>query len=42
MVGLWVNLVEVWFGIIERIALRRDVLVPMRELHGEIRVFIEG
>ena len=38
----WMNLVEVWFGIIERQALRRDVSRTVRELNTKIRTFING
>ncbi len=40
--GSLLNLVEVWFGIIERQALRRGVFVSARELTGKIRSFING
>ena len=40
--GSWLNLVEVWFGIIERQALRRGVFVSVRELMTKIRSFING
>ncbi len=36
------DLVEVWSGIIERQALRRGVLVSVRELTGKIRALING
>lgn len=38
----WLNLVEVWFGIIERQALRRGVSRSVRELNAKIRTFITG
>jgi transposase len=38
----WINLVEVWFGIIERQALRRGVSRSVRELNTKIRAFIDG
>jgi transposase len=38
----WLNLVEVWFGIIERQALRRGVFRGVRELNAKIRAFIDG
>ena len=38
----WLNLVEVWFGIIERQALRRGVSRSVRELNAKIRTFING
>ncbi len=40
--GSWLNMVEVWFGIIERQALRRGAFVSVRELTGKIRDFITG
>ncbi len=40
--GSWLNLVEVWFGIIERQALRRGVFTSVRQLTGKIRDFING
>ena len=40
--GSWLNLVEVWFGIIERQALRRGVFVSVKDLTGRIRAFING
>src|SRR5204863_7762604 len=40
--GSWLNLVEVWFGIIERQALRRGVFPSVRELTTKIRAFIDG
>jgi hypothetical protein len=38
----WVNLVEVWFGIIERQAIRRGTLGSVRDLTTKIRGFIDG
>ncbi len=38
----WMNLVEVWFGIIERQALRRGSFSSVRELNAKIRAFIDG
>ncbi len=38
----WRNLVEVWFGIIERQALRRGSFSSVRELNAKIRTFIDG
>ena len=35
--GSWLNLVEVWFGIIERQAIRRGVFPAVRDLTGKIR-----
>ena len=40
--GSWLNLVEVWFGIIERQAIRRGVFPSVRDLMIKIRVFITG
>ena len=40
--GSWLNLVEVWFGIIERQALRRGIFPSVRELMIKIRTFIDG
>lgn len=38
----WMNLVEVWFGIIERQAIHRGTLRNVRELTTKIREFING
>jgi len=40
--GSWLNLVEIWFGIIERQALRRGVFPSVRDLMIKIRAFITG
>jgi transposase len=40
--GSWLNLVEVWFGIIERQAIRRGVFPSVQNLVGKIRAFIIG
>jgi transposase len=40
--GSWLNLVEVWFGIIERQAIHRGTFTSVRELTGKIRQFING
>jgi transposase len=40
--GSWLNLVEVWFGIIERQALRRGAFPSVRDLIIKIRAFING
>jgi transposase len=40
--GSWLNLVEVWFGIIERQAIRRGVFPSVRDLTTKIRAFITG
>ena len=36
------NLVEVWFGIIERQAIRRRVFKSVRDLNTNIRTFIDS
>jgi len=40
--GSWLNLVEVWFGIIERQAIRRGAFPSVRDLMIKIRAFING
>ena len=40
--GSWLNLVEVWFGIIERQAIHRGTFPSVRELMIKIRAFING
>ena len=40
--GSWLNLVEVWFGIIERQAIRRGSFTSARDLMIKIRQFITG
>jgi transposase len=40
--GSWLNLVEVWFGIIERQAVRRGTFTSVRDLMIKIRSFITG
>jgi transposase len=40
--GSWLNLVEVWFGIIERQAIRRGTFTSVRDLMIKIRTFITG
>ncbi len=40
--GFWLNLVEVWFGIIDRQAIRRGVFGSVRGLNTKIRAFING
>jgi transposase len=40
--GSWLNLVEVWFGIIERQAIRRGTFRSVRDLNAKIRAFIDG
>ena len=36
------NLVEVWFGIVERQAIRRGVFKSVADLNAKIRAFING
>jgi DDE superfamily endonuclease len=38
----WMNLVEVWFGIIERQTIHRGSFASLRELTTAIRTFISG
>lgn len=40
--GSGLNLVEVWFGIIERQAIRRGTYTSVRDLTTKIRAFITG
>jgi transposase/transposase-like protein len=40
--GSWLNLVEVWFGLIERQAIRRGTFRSVRELNAKIRDFVNG
>ncbi len=40
--GSWLNLVEVWFGIIDRQAIRRGTFVSVTDLVAKIRQFING
>lgn len=40
--GSWLNLIEVWFGIIERQAIRRGTFTSARDLTSKIRTFING
>jgi transposase len=40
--GSWLNLVEVWFGIIQRQAIRRGTFTSVRDLMIKIRAFING
>jgi transposase len=40
--GSWLNLVEVWFGIIERQAIRRGTYTSVTDLNTKIRAFITG
>ena len=36
------NLVEVWFGIVERQAIRQGVFKSVKDLNTKIRTFIDG
>ncbi len=38
----WMNLVEVWFGIVERQAIRRGVFKSVKDLNTKIRAFLDG
>jgi transposase len=38
----WMNLVEVWFSIIERQAIHRGTFTSVRDLNAKIRAFITG
>jgi len=38
----WMNLVEVWFGIVERQAIRRGTFKSVKDLNTKIRAFIDG
>ena len=38
----WMNLVEVWFSMIERQAIHRGSFTSIRELNAKIRAFIDG
>jgi hypothetical protein len=40
--GSWLNLVEVWFGIIDRQAIRRGVFGSVQDLNAKIRALIDG
>ncbi len=40
--GSWLNLVEVWFSIIERQAIHRGTFGSVKELNTKIRAFIDG
>jgi transposase len=40
--GSWLNLVEVWFGIIERQSIRRGTFASVKDLNAKIRAFIDG
>jgi transposase len=38
----WMNLVEVWFGLVERQAVRRGVFKSVPDLNARLRAYIEG
>lgn len=38
----WMNLVEVWLGIVERQAIRHGVFKSAKDLNTKIRTFIDG
>ena len=40
--GSWLNLVEVWFGIIDRQAIRRGIFTSVKDLNAKIRQFVTG
>ena len=40
--GSWLNLVEVWFGIIERQAIHRGSFTSVKDLNAKIRAFVDG
>jgi transposase len=40
--GSWLNLVEVWFGIIEKQAIHRGTFSSIKDLNAKIRAFIDG
>ncbi|MFJ2618959.1 IS630 family transposase [Glutamicibacter sp. NPDC087344] len=40
--GSWLNLVEVWFGIIDRQAIKRGTFTSVKDLNAKIRAFISG
>ena len=40
--GSWLNLVEVWFGSIERQAIHRGTFTSVKDLNTKIRAFITG
>ncbi len=40
--GSWLNLVEVWFGIIERQAIHRGTFGSVMDLNTKIRAFVNG
>ena len=40
--GSWMNMVEIWFGIIERQAIHRGSYGSVKELNAKIRTYIDG
>lgn len=38
----WMNLVEVWFGLVERQAVRRGVFTSVKDLNTKLRAYIDG
>ena len=38
----WMNLVEVWFSLIERQAIHRGVFGSVKDLNAKIRAYIDG
>lgn len=40
--GSWLNLVEVWFSIIERQTIHRGSFASVKDLNAKIRAFIDG
>jgi transposase len=38
----WMNLVEVWFGLVERQAVRRGVFKSVKDLNTKLRAFTDG
>ncbi|GAB3749519.1 hypothetical protein GCM10027599_05600 [Yimella radicis] len=38
----WMNMVEIWFGIIERQAIHRGTFTSVPDLNAKIRAFITG
>jgi hypothetical protein len=38
----WMNLVEVWFSLIERLAIHRGTFASVKDLNARIRAFIDG
>jgi len=40
--GSWLNMVEIFFGIITRQAIRRGTFTSVKDLIGAIEIFIDG